>query len=398
MTGADKGARSAPHIATLVLISGLAALSLNVFLPSLPGMAQHFGVDYATMQLSVSAYLAVGALMQLASGPISDLFGRRPVMLAALVIFLLATVGTVLAPDAQSFLAFRLVQAVITAGFVISRAMVRDLVTGDNAASLLGYVTMGMSIVPMIAPVFGGILDEIFGWQANFILMGGCGLAVFLLCWFDLGETAQVSSQPLGTQLASYWALARSGLFWGYAATITLASGSFFAYLGGAPFVGSEVFHLTASQVGYWFAAPSVGYALGNYVSGRFAMRIGMRRLTLAGVFVSTAALGLALLADLAGLHQPLIFFGSVAALGLGNGLLLPSANAGMMSVRPELAGTAAGLGGAMSVAGGAALAALAGALLHDDSGALPLLAVMFASAVASVATAIYTLGRSRRF
>ena len=398
MTGADKGARSAPHIATLVLISGLAALSLNVFLPSLPGMARHFEVDYATMQLSVSAYLGVGALMQLASGPISDLFGRRPVMLAALVIFLLATVGTVLAPDAQSFLAFRLVQAVITAGFVISRAMVRDLVTGDNAASLLGYVTMGMSIVPMIAPVFGGILDEIFGWQANFILMGGCGLAVFLLCWFDLGETAQVSSKPLGTQLASYWALARSGLFWGYAATITLASGSFFAYLGGAPFVGSEVFHLTASQVGYWFAAPSVGYALGNYVSGRFAMRIGMRRLTLAGVFVSTAALGLALLADLAGLHQPLIFFGSVAALGLGNGLLLPSANAGMMSVRPELAGTAAGLGGAMSVAGGAALAALAGALLHDDSGALPLLAVMFASAVASVATAIYTLGRSRRF
>lgn len=397
MTGAKGAARSAPHIATLVLISGLAALSLNVFLPSLPGMARHFEVDYATMQLSVSAYLGVGALMQLASGPISDLFGRRPVMLVALVVFLLATIGTVFAPDAQSFLAFRLTQAVITAGFVISRAMVRDLVTGENAASLLGYVTMGMSIVPMIAPVFGGILDEAFGWQANFVLMGACGLAVFLLCWFDLGETAQVSSQPFKSQLSSYGALARSGLFWGYAATITLASGSFFAYLGGAPFVGSEVFNLTSSQVGYWFAAPSLGYALGNYISGRFAMRIGMRHLITAGVLVSTIALGLAFLADLSGLHQPLIFFGSVAALGLGNGLLLPSANAGMMSVRPELAGTAAGLGGAMSVAGGAALAALAGALLHDDSGALPLLAVMLASAVASVATVIYTLNRSKR-
>ncbi|WP_312524926.1 multidrug effflux MFS transporter [Paracoccus sp. (in: a-proteobacteria)] len=390
------GARTPPHIATLVLLSGVAALSMNVFLPSLPGMALHFGVDYATMQLSVSAYLGVGALMQLAAGPVSDLFGRRVVMLAALMIFLAATLGTLLAPTAGWFLFYRLIQAVITSAFVISRAMVRDMVPGEQAASLLGYVTMGMSIVPMLAPVLGGLLDEAFGWQATFMLMAAAGIAVFLLCWFDLGETARGTGTPLRSQIATYPALANSRLFWGYAATITLGSGSFFAYLGGAPFVGSTVFHLTSAQVGYWFAAPSIGYALGNFLSGRYARIFGMKRLMLAGVWVSTVALSLALAADLAGLHQPLIFFGAVAFLGLGNGLLLPSANAGMMSVRPELAGTAAGLGGALSVAGGAMLAALAGALLHDESGAFPLLAVMLASAIAAVIITIATIRASR--
>ncbi len=390
------GPRTPPHIATLVLLSGLAALSMNVFLPSLPGMAKHFGVDYATMQLTVSAYLGVGALMQLAAGPVSDLFGRRIVMLTALVIFLAATVGTLLAPSSGWFLTFRLIQAVITSAFVISRAMVRDMVTGDNAASMLGYVTMGMSIVPMIAPVFGGLLDQAFGWQATFIAMGVVGIAVLILCWFDLGETARGGGLPIKSQIAAYPALAGSRLFWGYAATITLGSGSFYAYLGGAPFVGSTVFHLTSAQVGYWFAAPSVGYALGNYISGRFARQIGMKRLMLAGVWISAVALSLALAADVIGLHQPLIFFGSVACLGLGNGLLLPSANAGMMSVRPELAGTAAGLGGALSVAGGAMLAALAGLLLHEDTGAFPLLAVMLASALAAIVITTATIRASR--
>lgn len=391
------GARTPPHILTLVALTGLAAMSMNVFLPSLPGMARYYGVDYGVMQLSVSAYLGVSALIQLFAGPISDIFGRRPAMLTALFVFLLATVGSLLAPTAGCFLFFRMVQAIVTSGMVIARAVVRDIYPGDQAASMLGYVTMGMSIVPMLSPVLGGVLDEAFGWHASFALMGVLGLGVFALSWFDMGETSKSGGIPLRQQFASYPALARSWRFWGYATVATLTAGSFFAYLGGAPFVGDRVFHLTSSQVGYWFAAPSMGYALGNFISGRMAVRIGINRMILIGTTVCSVALSIALAADLAGWHKPAVFFGAIAMVGLGNGLALPSANAGLMSVRPELAGTASGFGGAMMVAGGAALATLAGALLGPDTGAAPLLLIMVLSAIGAAITIKLVVHRERR-
>lgn len=391
------GAKTPPHILTLVALTGLAAMSMNVFLPSLPGMARYYGVDYGVMQLSVSAYLGVSALIQLFAGPISDIFGRRPAMLTALFVFLLATVGSLLAPTAGWFLFFRMVQAIVTSGMVIARAVVRDIYPGDQAASMLGYVTMGMSIVPMLSPVLGGVLDEAFGWHASFALMGLLGLGVFALSWFDMGETSKSGGIPLRQQFASYPALARSWRFWGYATVATLTAGSFFAYLGGAPFVGDRVFHLTSSQVGYWFAAPSMGYALGNFISGRMAVRIGINRMILIGTTVCSVALSIALAADLAGWHKPVVFFGAIAMVGLGNGLALPSANAGLMSVRPELAGTASGFGGAMMVAGGAALATLAGALLGPDTGAAPLLLIMVLSAIGAAITIKLVVHRERR-
>ncbi len=386
-----------PHLITLVSISATGALSMNIFLPSLPAMARDFGVEYGFMQLSVSAFLAVSAVLQLLCGPISDRFGRRPVVLGSFAIFLLATLGTLLAKDAGWFMAFRLVQAVITTGFVISRAVVRDMVPAEQAASMIGYVTMGMSLVPMIAPTLGGVLDETLGWRASFIAMGIAGLGVMILCSLDLTETARGGGVPLRQQIATYPVLARSQRFWGYALAATLSAGSFYAYLGGAPFVGQVVLHLSPAEVGYWFAGPSIGYALGNFISARYSTRIGMNRMILAGALICSASLMSALLVDLAGGLTPLVFFGSVGFMGLGNGMLLPNANAGMMSVRPELAGTASGLGGAMAVAGGAGLAALAGALLHDDTGAVPLLTIMAGSALASILFIIWVMIRERQ-
>ena len=371
-------------MATLVALAGIAALSMNVFLPSLPGMARYFGVDYGLMQLSVSAYLAASAVVQLLVGPISDRWGRRPVMLGALAIFLAASAGTLLAPNAGWFLVMRMIQAVVTTGLVLSRAVVRDMVAGPAAASRIGYVTMGMSVVPMLAPILGGALDQLWGWKASFTAMLALGVAVFVLAWVDMGETAR-GGLSLRAQIKAYPVLARSGRFWGYAGAATLASGAFFAYLGGAPFVGETVFHLSPAEVGYWFAAPSIGYLLGNFASGRWSILVGMDRMILWGAVVTVAALAVSLTADLAQLHHPLMFFGAVAFMGLGNGMVMPNANAGMMSVRPELAGTASGLGGAMAVAGGAALAALAGYFLVPGAGATPLLVIMLLSALGSL-------------
>jgi len=379
-------------MATLVALAGLSALSMNVFLPSLPGMARYFGVEYGLMQLSVSAYLGAAAVVQLLVGPISDRWGRRPVMLVALAIFLAATMGTLLAPDAGWFLAMRMIQAAIATGLVLSRAVVRDMVSGPAAASRIGYVTMGMSVVPMMAPVLGGALDQLWGWKASFAAMFVLGLAVLVLAWADMGETGR-GGLPLRRQVQGYPVLARSGRFWGYAVAATLASGAFFAYLGGAPFVGETVFRLTPAEVGYWFAAPSIGYLLGNFASGRWSIHLGMDRMILWGAMVTVAAMAVSLAADLAQLHHPLMFFGAVAFTGLGNGMVLPNANAGMMSVRPELAGTASGLGGAMAVAGGAALAALAGYFLVPGAGATPLLVIMLLSALGSLVAVLAVMG-----
>ncbi|MBY0136669.1 multidrug effflux MFS transporter [Paracoccus yeei] len=386
-----------PSLVTLVSITGTGALAMNVFLPSLPGMAEHFGVDYAVMQLSVSGFLAVSAVIQLLCGPISDRFGRRPVILTSFAIFVLATVGTLLAPSAGWFLFFRLMQAVITTGFVLSRAVIRDLVPAESAAAMIGYVTMGMSLVPMIAPTIGGVLDEGFGWRASFAAMLILGTAVLAMCWLNLAETARGGGIPLREQVATYPLLARSQRFWGFALAATLSAGAFYAYLGGAPFVGRYVLHLSPAEVGYWFAAPSLGYALGNFISARWSTRLGLSRMMLAGSVICTLPLALALMADLAGRDSALVFFGSVAFMGLGNGMLLPNANAGMMSVRPELAGTASGLGGAMAVAGGAALAALAAAFLNEGSGAAPLLVIMVAVGAGSILSALWVIHRERQ-
>lgn len=386
-----------PHIVTLILLTGLSALTMNVFLPSLPGMARTFGVDYAVMQLSVSAYLAVSAVLQLLIGPVSDRYGRRPVILASLALFLLATLGTVLAPTAGWFLAFRMCQAVIAAGMLLSRAVVRDMVPGPEAASMIGYVTMGMSLVPMVGPIIGGALDEAYGWQANFALLGGLGLIVSVLVFLDLGETGVRREGGFAGQAAHFPALFASRRFWGYCLASTLSSGAFFAYLGGAPFVGGEIFHLSPATVGYFFAAPGIGYALGNFISGRWSVALGMDRMVLIGTSLATGSLAMGLLFELSGISHPVVFFPAVGLMALGNGMTLPNTNAGMMSVRPELAGTASGLGGAMAIGGGAALSALAGVLLVPGSGAWPLLALMFLSSLGSVVSIRWVMARRAR-
>jgi DHA1 family bicyclomycin/chloramphenicol resistance-like MFS transporter len=386
-----------PHIATLILIAGLAALSLNIFLPSLPLMAAHFGVGYGVMQPSVSLYLAATAVLQVFVGPVSDRYGRRPVMLVATAIFTLATFGAVLAPSFGIFLACRLLQAAIATGFVLSRAVVRDMVSQNEAASMIGYVTMGMSVVPMVGPVIGGALGEVFGWQSTFVLLGIGGLGLLALVWADQGETNMRRAGSMADQLAQYPQLLRSQRFWGYCLASAFASGAFFAYLGGAPYVGSAVFHLTPARLGVYFGAPALGYMMGNFLSGRFSVRIGVDRMVLYGALLTTAGLGLLLVLGLAGIMGPGIFFGLVITVGLGNGILLPNANAGMLSVRPSLAGSAAGLGGAFTIGGGAALSALAGALLHHGTGPMPLILLMLASSALSIVSILWVMHRARQ-
>ena len=386
-----------PHIVTLVMLAGVAALNMSVFLPSLNRMAEYFGTDYAVMQLAVSGYLAATAVLQLFVGPISDKFGRRPVMLGALAIFVLCTIGALMAESVTTFLAFRIGQAVVATGMVLSRAIVRDMVPQDEAASMIGYVTMGMALIPMIGPTVGGVLEQAFGWQASFVFLALAGAAIFALAFADQGETVKVGGVGFREQFRSYPGLLTAPRFWGYALCAAFGSGAFFAFLGGAPYVAETVYGLSPVMTGLAFGAPAVGYAFGNFIAGRFSVRVGINRMAFWGNAVAVGGMGLSLAVTAAGWESAWLFFGFCTLLGIGNGMMLPNATSGLLSVRPNLAGTASGLGGALMIGGGAALSQLAGFLLAGHQTALPLQELMFASVVLALVSILFVMRREAR-
>ncbi|MEL6565906.1 MAG: multidrug effflux MFS transporter [Pseudomonadota bacterium] len=386
-----------PHIITLILLAGVSAMVMNMFLPSLPNMTAYFDTEYRLMQLSVALYLAVSAVMQTIIGPVSDNLGRRKVLMWGVVLFMLATLGCIFAPTAEVFLVFRMCQAIIAVAMVLSRAIVRDLYDQDQSASMIGYVTMGMAVVPMISPGIGGLLEEAFGWKANFWAFFIIGALLLWLVWADVGETAQPSDKTVLGQFREYPELLRSPRFWGYSAAAAFCSGSFFAYLGGAPFVGTQIFGMGEAELGFYFGAPAIGYFIGNGLSGRYATRFGVNRMVLWGSLANLFGTALSLAIFAAGAGTPISFFAMMTFVGLGNGLVIPNATAGALSVRPHLAGTASGLAGAIMIGGGAALSALAGFLLTPETGAFPLLYIMVLTGLAALLAIGAVYRRERR-
>jgi DHA1 family bicyclomycin/chloramphenicol resistance-like MFS transporter len=322
-------------------------------------MAADFGTDYGVVQLSVALYLALTGASQIVLGPLGDRFGRRPVLLAAYGLFALASVGCALSTHVVVFLGFRMLQAAVYSGIVLSRAAVRDTVPEDRAASVIGYLTMGMAVVPMISPALGGLLDATLGWRASFWVMFVFGSATMWLIWRDMGETRTKSYGSFAEQVRSYPELLTAPRFWGYGVAQACAGGTYFTYLGGAPFVGAQVFHLDPARLGILFGATSVGYVIGSFLSGRFSPRAGVLNMVIFGTLTTTLALTVSLSLFLVGLKLGGDLLRLHDLRGLGNGMVLPNATSGMLSVRPHLAGTASGLGSAIMILGGAALSAL---------------------------------------
>lgn len=386
-----------PHITTLIFMAGLGAITTNMHLPALSGMADWFDASYATMQLSVSAFLAATAVVQLVIGPLSDRYGRRPVYLVSLIILILASLACALSQSAELFLLFRLVQTLATGGMVLSRAVVRDMVPMEKAASMIGYVTMGMTLIPMLGPVLGGYLGGVLGWQSIFFAQAAMGLLVLLISFFDLGETNATPSSSFAKQFGDWPELFGSRRFWGYTMTATFTTGGYYAFLGGAPYVGATNLGLHDAQLGYSLAAPALGYIFGNFISGRFSAAAGLNVMMTSGAVVASFGIALSMILFAFGYQTVLTFFGPLTLIGLGNGLSLPSANAGMVSVRPHLAGSASGLGGSITIGGAAILAAVAGAVLTPETGSTYLLAIMLISTLISLAATIYVWSVDRR-
>ena len=386
-----------PHISTLILMASIGALSMTLFLPSLPNMTAYFNTDYRIMQLSIAAYLFVNGILHVIIGPLSDRYGRRPVTIFAILFFLFATLGCILSPTVEIFLAFRMAQAVIVTGIVLSRAIVRDIFTQDKSASMIGYVTMGMALVPMVAPMLGGFLDELFGWQASFALLLILGLVILIFSYFDQGETALSRTLSFRQQFKDYPELFRSRRFWGYVAIAGFSSGTFFTYLGATPLIGTEYYQLTPSKLGFYFGLTAFGYMVGNFISGRFSLRFGISRMTLFGSLLLVVCPMGALIAQIQNVLHPIGFFGFFVFMGISNGIILPNATAGALSVRPHLAGTASGIAGAISIVAGSGASALAGLLLADEASPTPMILIVAICVAFCLVSTFYVLRIERQ-
>ena len=386
-----------PHILTLILLASISALTMNIFLPSLPNIASELNSSTSILGLSVGIYLASSAVLQLIIGPFSDQFGRRPLILWSLIIFCLSTLATVFVTNTAQFLILRIFQAISASCMVLARAIVRDTTESiEKAGSKIAYVTMGMALVPMVGPAIGGLLDYQYGWEASFWLLFILGLVILIISFFDVGETLSDHNQSFLEQISTYPSLLRSKRFWGYCLSSAFVSGAFFSYLGGAPFVGNEVFGLEPKDLGFWFGAPAIGYVLGNFLSGRFSTKIGLDKMIFLGVTTALFGVSISMTISLLDHGSVLSFFGLMTLVGLGNGMSIPNATAAMMSINPKLAGTAAGLGSAIMIGGGAGLSAIANFILIHGSSEIPLIMLMWSSVFCGLCSVAYVSYRKK--
>ncbi|MSP44471.1 MAG: Bcr/CflA family efflux MFS transporter [Xanthobacteraceae bacterium] len=381
----------------LMAMTAIGPTTLNIVVPALPEMANRLASDVATIQLTVSVYLLALAAGQLVMGPLSDRFGRRPVMLAGLALTAAASVLAIAMATAGSLILARVLQAFgASAGIVVSRAIIRDLFDRNRAAAMIGLVATVMVVVPTLGPLIGGLLDTAFGWESIFLFTAITSAMVVTWAAFALPETRGLNAPPGAPQgfFRDLAALTKSARFAGYVCAGSFGSATFFAFLGGGPHVIITLMERSSAEYGVWFAISSVGYMAGNFGASRLSTRVGIDRLIWWGIGMEMAGAALALaLAAYAMAWGPIIVFGPQLIISFGNGLLLPGAIAGAVSIRPQAAGTAAGITGFTQMALGAAVTQYAGTLLAESATAVPM-ALLLAALVAALAAGFALLVR----
>jgi MFS transporter, DHA1 family, multidrug resistance protein len=381
-------------MAILVAVSGLNPIAVNMFVPAMPEIMRGLGTDHAMIQLVLSAYLFSTAAAQLMLGTLSDRFGRRPVLIGGLILFIIASAICTVAESIEMLIGARILQGGGgCVGIVLGRAVIRDRYDRNRAASMLGYVTMGFAIAPMVGPVIGGLLNDNVGWRSIFALQTGLGIIVAVTSYLFLPETRDpaktAGDRP--TPRHSFATLARIPAFWAYALTCAFGTSVFFSFLGGTPFVAIDMLGMTGTEYGLYFVLVPGGFLIGNFLTARYSQRIGIYFMIVAGSLVTLfAVVGMAAVFA-AGWYHPLALFVPMYAIGFANGLTLANALAGAVSVRPDLAGAASGLAGSMQIGFGAVATVVIGALLATTHSVLPLTICMALLAAGGVAAAVWT-------
>lgn len=383
-------------VANLVAQLAFGLLAMTICLPSMQDWPAMFGASQAQVQIGFGGYVAAYGVFQLVYGALSDRIGRKPVLLAGLVLACAGSVAAALAPSLWALNAARIVQgAGCAAGMVIGRAMVQDLFTGAERTRVMAFIGMMMGLCPPLAMLVGGQVHARVGWQANFVLMAVLAVLLFVAAWRGLPFTRpgpQARAGGVRALLAGYARLLREPSFVLYVAILALTSACFYTFLGGAPMVLAG-YGVRPERIGLYVMCPPVAYVFGNLLTQRllrhgrsdaFLMKLGQVT-TLCGILT---VLGF----GLAGVHTPLTLALPLLLMGIGNGLLLPPALTGTVGLVPALAGSAAAVAGLMQQLLGAVGGFVVGLVPLQGPVWLALLMLLFC-ALSCVAQAVLLRG-----
>jgi len=378
--------------AVLAALTASQAISTDLYLPAMPDLRADLGADVAATQLTLSVFIAAFAVSNLAYGPLSDRFGRRPMLLAGMTLYVVGTLGCLGAATVGQLLAFRVIEAMgACAGPVLARAVVRDMHPPERAAGTLGYMSFAMSAVIVVAPTVGGALVDAFGWRSSFVALLAYGLVVLAGVWAAVPETNLSRGDrriDVVRILADYRHLLGSRVFLGYTLCVSAGYWAIIAFLSSSPFVLIETVGLSPPAYGVAFGLTVSGFVIGTFATGRFARRFGPARMAAAGAAFALAG-GAATLACAVllppGAVQTVAPF---AVFMVGAGLLLPNGFAGAIGPFPHMAGTASALAGFLQLGSAAAVGVVVG-LAHDGTALAHGVVALIAGATAVFAVAV---------
>ena len=383
------------NLRMLLILGALSAfgpLAIDFYLPAFPAMAQAFATDEKHVQATLAAYFLGLSIGQLAYGPVADRFGRRKPLMFGVTVFTLASLACAYAPNLDTLVLARFVQALGgCAGMVLSRAIVSDKCDPVASAKVFSQLMLVMGLAPILAPMLGGVLVNVAGWQSIFLTLGLFSAACLLAVSLGLPESMpeDMPRQPLSGALRQYLRLLADRVFLGHAVTGGIAIAGMFAYIAGSPFVFIKLYGVPAEHYGWLFGANAAGFILVAQVNARLLAKRGPAFLLARAVWLYLGA-GLALLAVAAWRPTalwPLLvpLFVCIASLGC----IIPNASACAMSGQGARAGSASALMGCVQFSVAAGAAALVG-LLHDGS-ALPMALVICLCGVLAVSAALLT-------
>ena len=373
--------------AMLALMTALGPLSMDLYLASLPDIERLMSATTAEVQLTISIYLAGYAVAQLFYGPLSDRYGRRPVLLVALAVFVVASAACALAPSIEVLIVGRLVQSLSGAGSqVIARAIVRDLYAGPRAGREFSLIGAVMALAPIIGPIFGGALHMAFGWQSNFIFVAVAALIITAAVWKLLPETLREPVREpltLPSVFRGFGGFLADGRYLAYLGIITFSFAGLFAWISGSAFVLQRIYMLNPFEFGVAFGVSCVGYLLGSLIAAKLVMRSGIGATIGIGVLAQAGG-GLFMVLGVAlGWVSSVWILLAIAVFLFGFGFAGPQAMAGALTPFPDRAGAASSLFGFVQQAFSAIVGVAVGHLLGNS--ALPMAGAIAIMGVATL-------------
>lgn len=359
---------------------------MQILLPALPVIKETFQVSNDVAQLTLSLSMLAIALGTLFYGPLSDKYGRKPVMILGLSITVAGSLFCYLANTIEMLILGRFIQAFGGAvGLVLARAIVRDVYGAQEAARVIATLVMVMVVIPMLSPALGGELMLRYGWQSVFVVIATGSILILALLVSSLPETLKepIPFSGIGAMLGNYASLFRSRAFCGYAFCVTFVSVVFFSFISAAPEIMVSVLHRPPTEYGYYFVMIPLGFMVGNYIARHYGSRIELNKMIGIGASVGVGGIALAIALQLAGFHQPIALFAPVALAVLGNGITLPNAQAAAINEFPQFAGSASGLTGFLQMFFSAMAAQLVAVIFNGS--VYPLLLLMLGASLLSL-------------